>query len=208
MPDDHDDAMAAPDELDELDELRALSGRLRLEEEVTWEEPPPGLWSRVAADAAVVPPAAAPASLADARRRRRPRATWVLAAAAALVAVVALAVVLPRGGGPDRVAAAELERLGASGSGDAELVEEEGGELVLRVETAGLDAEDGFFEVWVIDPTVSRLVSLGPLRPDGTYDLPPGLDPREFPVVDVSVEPLDGDPSHSGDSALRGQLTF
>ena len=207
MPDDHDDATAAPDAPDELDELRALSGRLRLEEEVTWEEPPAGLWSRVAADAGVVPPAAAPGSLAAARRRRRPRAAWLLAAAAALVAAVALAVTLPRDGGPDRVAAAELERLGASGSGDAELVEE-GGELVLRVETAGLDAEDGFFEVWVIDTSVSKLVSLGPLRPDGTYDLPPGLDPRQFPVVDVSVEPLDGDPSHSGDSALRGQLTF
>jgi hypothetical protein len=51
-------------------------------------------------------------------------------------------------------------------------------------------------------------VSLGPLRPDGSYDLPPGLDPEQFPIVDVSVEPLDGDPAHSGDSRLRGQLRF
>ena len=37
----------------------------------------------------------------------------------------------------------------------------------------------------MIDPAVQRLVSLGPLRDDGTYALPSGLDPREFPVVDV-----------------------
>jgi hypothetical protein len=82
------------------------------------------------------------------------------------------------------------------------------GDLVLQVEAEGLDAGDGFLEVWVIDPEVTKLVSLGPSRPDGSYDLPSGLDPEEFPVVDVSVEPLDGDPAHSGDSVLRGTLTF
>ncbi len=60
----------------------------------------------------------------------------------------------------------------------------------------------------MIDEGVTRLVSLGPLRPDGTYDLPDTIDPRDFPVVDVSVEPVDGDPTHSGDSRLRGTLEF
>jgi hypothetical protein len=55
---------------------------------------------------------------------------------------------------------------------------------------------------------VSKLVSLGPLRPDGVYDLPAGLEPEQFPIVDVSLEPIDGDPTHSGDSLLRGQLEF
>ena len=80
------------------------------------------------------------------------------------------------------------------------------GQLQLRLDTADLDAGDGFLEVWVIDSAVERLVSLGPLRPDGVYDLPAGLDPAEFPVVDVSVEPIDGDPTHSGNSVLRGVL--
>ena len=106
---------------------------------------------------------------------------------------------------PEVVASTDLELLGDAGSGRAELVEEDG-VYRLRVDTAGLDAGDGFLEVWVIDPDISQLVSLGPLRPDGLYDLPPGLDPQDFPIVDVSVEPLDGDPTHSGDSVLRGQL--
>ena len=77
-----------------------------------------------------------------------------------------------------------------------------------HVETRGLDAGDGYLELWLIDPTVSRLVSLGPLRADGIYDVPAGVDPAQFPIVDVSVEPVDGNPTHSGDSVLRGQLTL
>jgi hypothetical protein len=80
--------------------------------------------------------------------------------------------------------------------------------LQLHLDTEGLDAGDGFLEVWVIDEGVTRLVSLGPERADGVYDLPPALDPEEFPVVDISSEPLDGDPAHSGESLLRGQLQF
>ncbi len=108
---------------------------------------------------------------------------------------------------PTIVASTELDRLGEAGEGRAELLDDDG-TYRLRVDTADLDAGDGFLEVWVIDEGVTKLVSLGPLRPDGTYDLPDSVDPRDFPVVDVSVEPVDGDPTHSGDSRLRGTLEF
>jgi hypothetical protein len=38
------------------------------------------------------------------------------------------------------------------------------------------------------------------------FVLPENLDVGEFPVVDVSNEPIDGDPTHSGDSIVRGVL--
>ncbi len=105
------------------------------------------------------------------------------------------------------VSAVEIVRFGYSADGLAELVERDGS-LELRLSTSGLDAGDGFLEVWVINTEVTQLVSLGPLRTDGIYELPPGLDPSSFPIVDVSVEPIDGVPAHSGVSVLRGQLAF
>ena len=203
----------------DLAELRALAGLH--DPSLTWDEPPAGLWERIAAEAGVpvveadVPSVEADAPVVEggvadlgAARRRRSGPPWVLAAAAALVAVVVGAGVWLAGSdGPTVVASTELALLGDRGSGTAELVDEDGS-LRLRVDTAGLEAPDGFVEVWVIDPEVSKLVSLGPLRPDGVYDLPDGLDPESFPIVDVSYEPLDGDPTHSGDSVLRGELEF
>ena len=93
----------------------------------------------------------------------------------------------------------------ADGSGRAELLSHDG-HYQLRLETSDLADDDGYLELWLIDPTVTRMVSLGPLRADGLYDLPPGVDPAEFPVVDVSAEPVDGNPAHSGQSLLRGTL--
>jgi anti-sigma-K factor RskA len=68
--------------------------------------------------------------------------------------------------------------------------------------TAGAD----FYEVWLIDPNVEGMISLGPVRSDGTYSVPTDVDYRDFPIVDVSVEPADGNPTHSGVSVLRGTL--
>lgn len=240
-----------PDEA-ELDALRALLGD-RPAEPVIWEEPPEGLWDRIAAEldidagasgapeapdrsagpaapagpylsavpgitetpTAAPPGGAPPASAAPPDmaapvplRPRRRAVPWLVgAAAAAVLLVVGVAVLGDDPPSQQVVASVDLDRLGDAGSGAAELVEEDG-RYRLQVDTADLDPGDGFLEVWVIDSEVSKLVSLGPVRPDGTYDLPPDLDPRQFPVVDVSVEPLDGDPAHSGDSVLRGQLTF
>lgn len=156
------------------------------------------------------PPAHRPGGSATATdlssRRRLP---WVIGAvAAAVVLIVGVAALVRQPSAePTVVASTPLGSLGPAGSGEVELVDADG-ELRLRLDISDVDPGDGFLEVWMIDTDVTRLVSLGPVRADGTYDLPPGLDPAQFPVVDVSVEPLDGDPTHSGDSVLRGELAL
>lgn len=62
-------------------------------------------------------------------------------------------------------------------------------------------------EVWLIRSDASGLVSLGLLDGgSGRFVLPAGIDLAEFTLVDVSAEPVDGDPAHSGDSIVRGEL--
>lgn len=157
-------------------------------------------------DSGDVPVVVPPTRLDD--RRRRPVARWV-AAAAVLVAVVAggaLVFSLRADDDGTIVTATDLERLGDSGSGRAELVDRDG-VLDLHVTADGIDVDDGTFaEVWLINTDVTELISLGPLRADGVYPIPAGVDPSAFPIVDVSIEPIDGDPTHSGNSVLRGQL--
>jgi len=64
-----------------------------------------------------------------------------------------------------------------------------------------------FREVWLLTPDVSGLVSLGVLEgSEGRFDVPAGLNLATYPVVDVSEEPMDGNPAHSGDSVVRGTL--
>lgn len=190
-----------------------------------WEQPPADLWQRIAVAAGVdqqandphgAPTATstAPApnisagvvSLAEHRRRR-----WTLplslAAATVLVGVIATVLITRNGDEDEVVAEVSLDRLAGNGSGTAQMVDHDG-HMELHLQTSDLDAGDGYLEVWLIDPTVSKLVSLGPLRDDGVYDLPAGVDPLAFPIVDVSAEPVDGNPAHSGDSLLRGQLPF
>jgi hypothetical protein len=150
------------------------------------------------------------ASIGAARQRRRAPA-WVLAAAAAVVVLVVGAVSLALTGGGDEktvVAAARLEPLAAAEPATAELVEADGHlQLDLPLSTADLPSTNGFYEVWLIDTDVQRLISLGPVRPDASYAVPGDIDYRDFPIIDVSVEPPDGDPTHSGESILRGTLS-
>lgn len=150
---------------------------------------------------------AAPAAPAPARRRGR----WLAAAAVGLVVGgVAGGLAVSAALRPDAetvVAEGRLEALpGWSASGDASVEEDADGRRTLVVRVADADA-DGFREVWLLDAGATRLVSLGVLDGDeGRFALPAGLDLAEFPVVDVSAEAFDGDPAHSGDSIVRGEL--
>ena len=58
--------------------------------------------------------------------------------------------------------------------------------------------------MWLIDSQVEGMISLGPFRGNGDYPIPSSVDPAKFPIVDISIEPSDGVPTHSGVSILRG----
>ena len=105
-------------------------------------------------------------------------------------------------------AAIKLEPLeGKSGTGTADLVRV-GTADELRVSAAGLTAASGFYEVWLINQDGKRMLSLGVLAPgtSGSYQIPPDVTAQGYRIVDVSLEPNDGNPAHSLDSIIRGTL--
>jgi hypothetical protein len=195
--------------------------------------PPPGVWAgiaaatgvttaprpeavatvRAASTPAAVPPAQAPTPAPVAPLRTR-RSRLLLAAAASLVVGVGIgAGAVALGTGDDdgqTVAAAALDPLDDSGAtGEARVLERDDGTRVLELDLSAADLTDGFYEVWLIDEAVEDMYPLGVVvQDDGevTLEVPAGVDLTEFPVVDVSVEPLDGDPRHSGRSVARGVL--
>ena len=154
--------------------------------------------------------------------RRRSVGRIVLGAAAALVLIAAglTAFLLTRDDAGQVVATASLaydpdnfDALGAQARAGANLVADRGSHSVVIVDAALPAPEAGAdLEVWLIRPdaegNVADLVSLGLVDPadPGQLEVPSGYDPGAYFVVDISVEPRDGDAGHSGRSILRGPL--
>lgn len=89
------------------------------------------------------------------------------------------------------------------GRGEGRLVvTDEGATITLR----GLPQPDGTYQVWLYDNVVDAK-SLGTI-PDASGKLEVQLpaDARRYRFLDVSLEPADGNPNHSGDSVLRAPL--
>lgn len=146
-----------------------------------------------------------PRSITSAPSWRRRAALLTVAAAAVLLVGVPLALSLGGDGGPSR--RAQLAALGEfAGTGQAELDDH-----TLSVEFEGAAPQEGaFYELWLLDldgGEVRDLRSLGRVDAGGSFVVPDDVDLGRFDVVDVSLEPDDGNPDHSGDSVLRGDLT-
>lgn len=183
-------------------------------------EPPPAVWEAIQSE--VGESADASGAVVDLQsRRRRIRRIALAAAAVILVAAgVTSAVTLTRDDSPPVVATADLvhdpgsfDPMGAEASASANLVDH-GDRHTVEIFNDSLPAPgaDADLEVWLIQPDpdggVSDLVSLGLVEFDdpGGLDVPADYDPDIYYVVDISVEPRDGDPTHSGRSILRGPL--
>jgi hypothetical protein len=134
--------------------------------------------------------------------------TWMAAAAAAVLVAAGGIWALNRPAQPQPLAEAQLTPLAEySATGSARVVEAAGGARTLEV-TLDKDEAQGYQEVWLIAPDLSRLVSLGVMNADsGTFQVPAGLELADYPIVDVSDEPVDGNPAHSSVSIVRGTLT-
>ena len=165
--------------------------------------PPDHVWAAIAeeisADSGTVVP----------MRSRRRTAPWIaLAAAVGVVLGGAIGASVMRSTPPEIVASVPLEPLAeysAAGTASVEVVD---GTEMLAVDVTGLPATDGYFEVWLLAPDSSSMIALGTLGPDekAVLPLPAGVSLADYPVVDISAEPYDGDPTHSTDSVVRGTL--
>ncbi len=192
-----------PDGADaDLQQLRAIAARVT-DEDFERDEPPASMWSAIAASAG------RPENNVAVLRRTHRRA-W-LGAAAVVVAALGIAggLVMTGGGSDDVIAEAALSNvglspLGAASSGKAEIIRR-GTSFLLHLDVSRVPSEPAsYVEVWLIDRQVKGMISLGPYHGSGDYVIPTGVDPAQYPIVDVSIEPSDGVPTHSGVSIVRG----
>ena len=165
--------------------------------------PPDHVWAAIAeeisTDAGTVVP----------MRSRRRVAPWIaLAAAVGVVLGGVVGAALMRSTPPEIVASVALEPLAdysTTGTATVEIVD---GTEMLAVDVSGLPSTDGYFEVWLLAPDASSMIALGTLGAGEStmLPLPAGVSLADYPVVDISAEPYDGDPAHSTDSVVRGTL--
>ena len=208
----------------EVDQLAAVVGTAKsLSPEDTPQNPPPHVWEGIAAELALKPEA--PATADDglepgtvvALPRRRWSSTMLVAASVAGILVGGTAAVGVSSMVSDDSATTPVVSVVASttlaalpdrdGSGDARIVDTARGQELV-VDVTNLSSSDGFYEVWLINPDTFEMVGLGALNgANGRFAIPDGLDLSQYRVVDVSIEPFDGDPKHSRDSVVRGELT-
>lgn len=172
---------------------------------------------------AVVPaperPAANPAQRAETVVALEPRAErrtftsrFLIAAVTAGVLTGAAAVwaaqQLGAESAPSVVAQSELDPLeGFTAQGNATVYANDDGARTLEI-TVTEEQVAGYQEVWLIAPDLQEMYSLGVVGAGtSSFAIPDSVDLAAFPIVDISDEPLDGDPVHSGVSVLRGTLT-
>ena len=146
-------------------------------------------------------------------RKSRRRWVWPIAAAAsvALISAVAGGVVLAQRSSPTVLAVVELGPLpewsGSSGDARIERAGDGHRDVLVSLQTSAPASNTAYREVWLLSADLTKLVSVGVLFGDeGSFVLPEGIDLRDYPIVDISEEVLDGDPAHSGNSIVRGEI--
>lgn len=180
--------------------------------------PHPRVWARVQQE---LGGSAASPGPAPSRRRagqpdtaprppRRRRALVVALAMAALIVVTGASLAIAqRLRAPAVIASATLDPFAAwpQAAGRATVERDQDGTRVVRVSVNVAPTTTRSDQVWLMTKDGRALVSLGVLPGEsGSFRVPDGIDLDRYDVVDVSAEPHDGNPKHSGDSIVRGPL--
>jgi anti-sigma-K factor RskA len=186
----------------EVDRLRTTTATLSTLDATTWDPvPPPPLRS----DTVAAPQERGRLTVPIAMRTRRA----LLAGSGGLLAaaVLAIALIVARGGDdPDATTIALRPLAGVTGRASLTIA---GAEAQLRGSGLPPSGAHDYYEAWLADSR-GRMVSMGTFRvkPDGRLDvrMAVAVDVSAYALVDVSLEPDDGDPGHSNRSVLRAKL--
>lgn len=194
-----------------VDELRPIVGRLESLPDESWEpvEPPPLVMPGSAPETGRPRPVPSPG---------RAGFGWLRAGAGLAAAFVILAAGVliglqfdgsdPADPGPDRTLA--LSSFGdapAGATGEVALASSSGDAATVDVSGLRPTGPSKFYELWLLGDD-GRLVALGSFRvkPNGRSQIkvPLPVNPDDYRYFDISVQPDNGDPEHSGVSVLRG----
>ena len=200
-------------------------------------EPPSRVWTAIQAElhpgaahgtaTSAAPETGSSVTSLDDRRSRRERRTrpgsglptaWLVAAASVLGVVLGVGgttLAQRVGGAPDpaetTVASATLAPLDSPETrGVATVVDRDGG-MRLDLPAMDLDPEDGYLEVWLINRDLTRMISVGVIPSGATEIVLPisqELIDEGYVIVDISREPFDDQPAHSGQTLVRGELSI
>ena len=209
-----DDQTRDQQDLEDFGDIEQLLRELDMSD-IELSAPPPEIWSGIDAavrgDTVVAMPSPA----------RRSARTWWLVAAAVLIALIATAVVVvAKRHDPEQLVAtavlthdaATFDPRGADASATARLLERDGRYEIQLAHAELPTVPDDDLELWLIEPDAQGKpkdiapVSLINNSKPGVYSVPAGVDPSSHFVVDISIEPRDGNAHHSGQSILRGPL--
>jgi hypothetical protein len=197
-------AALSPEEIADLDELRAVLGDTR-----TWSEPPPGLEDEVvaaiSAEARQLPPVI---DLSAARERRRRRAVGVGAAiVAAAAAVVAFAVIGPNHDKPDFSMALQATPLAQGATGHVDLTKTSSGWRI-ELDATGLPRLDNgqFYQAWLKNDA-NVLVPIGTFNEGQDVTLWAGVPVTEYRTLTITIEKADNEQGSSGQRVLVGTVT-
>jgi anti-sigma factor RsiW len=170
--------------------------------------PPPPWPPALPAERAELPGPPLPAAVLGDRRRRGRRGRRLLGAAA-VVAALALGVgglALGRDGDAGRGQTVALAAPAVGGPSAQARMRGAGDDQVMTITARDLPRPPAgtWYEVWLVGDA-GEAFPVGVLAPDGEgiWSLPADVAAR-YRAIDVTLEPADGDPSHSGRSVLRG----
>jgi len=99
----------------------------------------------------------------------------------------------------------------STSSGTATMERRPDGTTILEIDLESPAVDSGssdYREVWLMSSDLTKSISVGLLDGgSGTFVMPPNIAAADYPVVDISQQPLNGKPGHSGNSIVRGELT-
>jgi anti-sigma-K factor RskA len=183
----------------DLDQVRQTHEILRKEAAI---ELPPELKGRVLAQATSETPA-----------RSRSRWRLLIPAAAALLVVGVLGVGLLWANLGDSSSGLPLTATAlAPGASGVVRGEPAGENIRIELEVQGLPelGEDEYYEMWYAREDDGGRISCGAFRtaPEGKtiVNFTTPLNAREYPEIEITREPDDGDPASSGEAVLEGDL--
>lgn len=207
-PHDMEHLQACPQCQAEMESLRHVVAVGR--DRVALTEPPARVWQGIQAELSPN------VSTMEQARKKRGIPGWTLAVAAAVGAILGGSVVAGVGSSDSPseqiVASAQLTPLPDGpdpGTTATAALNRTDGTYTVTVEASDLPGPEGFYEVWLLDEENAGLIALGSLSPgetSATFPVPEGISLDRFRAVDISDEPLDGDPTHSTVTVLRGTL--